>query len=167
VIRPPSAQKQWDAFWSGDPAFIQPPERPAEVTGEYTTALEQYLAKLNAARETGDWRPMLIDGQTPTKFVMGQVDRETWREVADRCGLPSDNPRHIGDITLNSIMFRLSVKSVVGLGDIRVERSPDMKWDGWVMAQRAIVSELDEISPGIIGELGGEVFKRLQGVRPL
>jgi hypothetical protein len=36
-----------------------------------------------------------------------------------------------------------------------------------MMAQSDLVTTLDQISPGIVGELGMGVFRRLQGVGPL
>lgn len=172
MIRLPSAVKQYDDFVSIDPAFIQPPAPLGEGATEderkaYTEALDQYLAKLKAAKETGDWRPMLIEGQVPTKFVLGQVDRNIWRTVMDRAMLPGDSPRHIGQIALYALLFRLALKSVVGLGDFKVERAPDPQWENWTMAQASVVTELDGIDPRIVGELGAGVFKRLQGVSPL
>lgn len=171
-FRLPSAQKQYDDYCSLDPAFIQPPSPPAEGASDseresFKAAAEEYLAKLTAAKETGDWSALRIDGQTPTKFVLGQVDRNVWRAIMDRAVLPGDSPRSIGQITLHSLLFRLALKSIVGLGDVKVERAPDHNWEGWVMAQADIVTQLDEIDPRIVGEIGAGVFKRLQGIRPL
>lgn len=172
MIRPPSAAKQYDEFCTVDPAFIQPPKKPADDASdadkaEHAAALESYRAKLKAARETGDWKPMLLDGQTPTKFVLGHVDRNIWRSIIDRATLPGDSPRHIGQTTLHSLLFRLALKSIVGFGDVKVERNPDPQWDFWTMAQADIVTQLDEINPVIVGEIGERVFERLRGVSPL
>jgi hypothetical protein len=164
-LRPPSAQRAWDAHYSGDPAFLQPPPRPdGEPTDEYKTAIDQYVARLTAAKETGDWKPLLIEGQQPTKFVMGQVDRNVWRSIMDRVVLPADNPRNIGQVALHALLFRLSVKDVVGFPAFH--RLPDPHWDNWTMAPSDLVTTLDEIDPRIVGELGSDVFMRLRGVGP-
>lgn len=160
MIRTPSAVRDYDAFFSGDSAFEQPPA----VDGDDRSALEAYQAKLTAMRETGDIAPLLIEGQTPTKFVLGQVDRTVWRAVTDRAILPADNPRHIGPVSMPALLFRLAVKSIAGLPPFK--RLRDEHWDGWVMAPSSIVDQLDEIDPRIVGEIGDLVFSRLRGVSP-
>jgi hypothetical protein len=170
MIRPPSLAKPFDLFVTCDPAIIRAPSRPAEnCTPEeveaYKTALAEYATKIRNARETGDWQPVVVEGQVPTKFVMGQVDRNVWRAVMDRAVLPGDSPRHIGQITLNALLFRLAVRNVVGLDAF--SRSADSHWDGWVMAPASLVTQLDEIDPSIVGEIGAEIFRRLQTVSPL
>ena len=166
MIRPPSSQRQWDAFTSIDPAFAQRPALPAEPTDADRSALADYDAKITAAKETGDWRALLVEGQSPTKFVMGQIDRNTWRAIMDRAVLPGDSPRHIGQIALHALLVRLALRSVVGFGDVKIERQADPQWEYWPMAQAEIVTQLDEIDPRIVGELGSDVFKRLQGASP-
>ena len=158
MIRTPSAVRDYDAYFSGDSAFEQPPT-PAEGD-EYNA----YQAKLTAARETGDWSPLLIAGQVPTKFVLGQVDRTTWRAVTDRAILPADNPRHIGPISMPAIVFRLAVKSIVGMDAFKRQR--DERWDGWIMAPASVVDQLDDIDLRIVNEISDQVFSRLRGVSP-
>lgn len=162
IIRPPSQQRQWDTHVSIDPAFKQAPPKDSET---YADDLAAYAVLLANARDSGDWSKLAIEGQSPTKFVLGQVDRNIWRAIMDRAVLPGDSPRHIGQVTLYALLFRLSIKSIVGWD--KIERSPDFAWDGWVMAPADLVTTLDEIDPRIVGELGLEVFGRLRGVRPL
>ncbi len=167
MIRPPSAVRDFDAFFSGDSAFTQPPADPPDDASDdakkaHKEAVEGYIAKLRAARETGDWKPLLIEGQTPTKFVLRQVDRNIWREIMDRAVLPGDSPRHIGQVTLNALLFRLACISIAGWD--KFERLPDAKWDLWSMAPASLVTQLDEIDPRIVGEIGSLVFERLRGV---
>lgn len=169
VIRPPSLVRQWDAYVSIDPAFVQAPKPPAdgEPTEDYQRELDEYLAKLKAARETGNWSALRVPGTAePTKFVMGQVDRNAYRALVDRCHLPADSARRVGDVLLFPILMRLALKSVVGLGDVKIERSPDPNWDNWMMAQPEIVTLLDEINPSIVVELGMGVAARLAGLTP-
>lgn len=174
-FRLPSQQKQYDAYCSLDPAFVQAPTPPADNVPEeereaFKVAAQEYLSKFKAAKDTGDWSALLIPGQSPTKFVLGQVDRNVFRAIADRATLPLDNPRHIGPVALYALLFRLALKSIVGLGDLKVERMPDPQWENWTMAQPSVVTTLDDINPGIVGELGMDILNRLQevqGVRPL
>jgi hypothetical protein len=163
MIRPPSLQRSWDAFVTSDSAIIPAPKRDdAASDEEHKTALEAWIAKIRAARETADWKPVIVEGQSPTKFVMGQVDRNIWRSVMDRAVLSPDSPRHIGQIALNALLFRLSVREVPEFK--KFERTPDASWDMWVMAPASLVNELDEVDPSIVGELGSEVLRRLQGI---
>lgn len=174
-FRLPSNQKQYDDYCSLDPAFVPAPVAPGDTASTdeieaFKSAAAEYLAKLKAARKTGDWSALLAPGQTigsATKFVLGHVDRNVWRAVMDRAILHGDSPRHIGQTVLPSLLFRLAIKSIVGLGEVKVERLPDPQWDGWVMAQASIVTTLDEIDPRIVGEIGMGVFQRLQGADPL
>lgn len=170
IIRPPSAQKQWDAHVSIDPAFKQAPTKPGEDASDetkeaYKSDSVAYAVTLGNAKDSGDWSKLAIEGQAPTKFVLGQVDRNIWRAIMDRAVLPESSTLRIGQVTLYALLFRLSIKSIVGWE--KIERTPDYSWDGWVMAPADLVSTLDEIDPRIVGELGLEVFGRLRGVRPL
>jgi hypothetical protein len=167
MIRPPSQVRDYDEFVSIDPAFRQAPTPPGEKAtdeerAQYKEARADYDAKLTAARDTGEWKPLAIEGQTPTKFVMRQVDRNVWRALMDRAMLPVDSARHIGQVMMNALLFRLAVTHVTDFD--KFERRPDRNWDDWVMAPAALVTQLDEIDPAIVGELGGAVFRRLQGV---
>ncbi len=169
-LRPPSSQKQYDDYASIDTAFRQPPSAPADdctadQRKQYDEALADYTAKLQAAKDTGDWSALRVEGQTPTKFVLGQIDRNIWRAILDRATLPNSNPRWIGSATLLNILFRLALKSIVGW-DIKVERRSDPDWEDWEMAQPELVTMLDEIRPSIVSEIGGGVYKRLQSISP-
>ena len=170
MIRPPSSQRSWDAFTTADPAIIQPPERPGDDASEadrvaHIEAASAWASKIKSARDTGDWSPIVLEGQQPTKFTLGHVDRNVWRTIQDRATLPADNPRHIGQVVLFALLFRLSVRAIAGWD--KFERLPDAAWDNWTMAPADLVNKLDEINPAIVGELGMEVFKRLAGVSPL
>lgn len=165
--RPPSSQKQYDDYFSGDPAFKQPPKLSDDPTDEEKAALAEYEVTLKAARETGDWSSLKIDGQTPTRFVLGQIDRNIFRAIQDRAILPPDSPQRIGPVQLFALLFRLALKSVIGFGDLKVERDFDPAW-GWVMAQANVVHQLDEVDQRIVGEIGTNILKRIEGgVRPL
>lgn len=164
AIRLPSLQRAYDDFWSLDPSIIPPPSEPAatataEEWAAYKAAVEERIAKIRAAKETGRWDEILVAGGSPTKFVMGQVDRNVWRTIADRAQLPSDNKQHIGVNQLSSLLFRLALQNIVGL-DVKVNRFVDPEW-GWEMAAAEVVTLLDLADPRIVGELSGGVWKRL------
>jgi hypothetical protein len=167
MIRPPSQQRDYETYVSIDPAFRQPPPAPGDTAtdeerAQYKEARADYDAKLTAAKETGDWKPLLIEGQTPTKFVLGQVDRNVWRSLMDRAMLPVDSARYVGQVAMNALLFRLAIRDVVGFD--KFERLPDANWDHWTMAPPSLVTTLDEISTAIVGEIGSAVFRRLQGI---
>lgn len=168
ITRLPSYQREYTDHWSGDPALLQPPPEPAddassESRDRYVEALEEYWRKLRVARETGNWQPMRVGDAAPTSFIMGQVDRNIWRAIRDRMTLPADNALRIGAATGTALLFRLALTKIVGL-DIDVDRRPDARWEGWVMASPEVVNELDAIHAGIVTELGDEVFIRLRGI---
>lgn len=165
MIRPPSQAKDYDLFYSGDPAFRQPPKVVGDATDEQRAELDRHFASLRSAKETGNWSALLLDGQVPTKFVCCQVDRNVWRSLTDRAILPVDSPRYVGQVALHALLFRLAVKEIVGWPAFRRESDPS--WDGWVMAPASLVTQLDEIDPRIVGEVGADVFARLRGVNPL
>lgn len=167
MLRAPSQVRDYDEFVSIDPAFRQPPKAPGEKAtdeerAQYKEARADYDAKLTASRDTGDWSPLRIEGQTPTKFVMGQVDRNVWRALMDRAMLPVDSARYVGQVMMNALLFRLACKHIADYD--KFERLPDANWDHWTMAPASLVTKLDEIDPAIVGELGSAVFRRLQGV---
>lgn len=173
MLRPPSLAKSYDEYVSVDPVFIQPPEIADDATDaareEHTKAAEQYLATLKAARETGDWTPMLTLGRTlneATKFTLLQIDRNVWREIIDRSTLPLDVPNRIGPSALRALLVRLALKSAVAL-DMKIERAPDPRWNDYVMASSDVIDYLDAINPRIVGELGSRIIERLSGERPL
>lgn len=167
-LRPPSLFKSWDEFVSVDPVFVQAPKLDDEPTDEQKEEAEKYLAKLKAARDTGDWEPMLAPGRSlneATKFTLLQIDRNIWREVLDRSTLPLEVANRIGPSQLRALLVRLALKSALAL-DVKIERSVDPKW-GYEMAQADIISYLDSIDPRIVGELGTRIIERLRGVGPL
>lgn len=158
MIRFASLQKDYDFYVSVDPAFKQ---RPADEAAQ-----AQYDADLAAARKTGDYRALLLEGQTPTKFVLGQVDRNTWRALVDRVQLPPTVPRKVGEGTFQALVFRLAIRDIPAL-DEKVERKADPKWDGWVLAQESLVETMDATWPTIISEIATHVLERLHDIDPL
>jgi hypothetical protein len=172
-FRAPSLTKPWDEFVSIDPVFVQPPAPPAddaseEVRAEYKRLLAEYGAKLRAARETGDWQPLVADGRRldeATKFTLLQVDSNVWRELLDRATLPLNTPMRIGGATLRAVLVRLAIKAIPGF-PIAIERELDDQW-GYTMARADVIDVLDRHDSRIVGELGTRIMERLRGVGPL
>lgn len=171
MIRLPSLQKPYDAIFSGDGALKQPPAKPVKdaddtTIAKYKAEYADYLATLTSCQETGDWTPLLLEGQVPLKFVLQQVDRNIWRSLVDRAALPASNSRHVGLGSILALLFRLAIVEIVGAEGIRVRREPDPAWDGWTMAQPEIVTILDAANQNIVSEIGGSIYRRLVDVSP-
>lgn len=146
VTRPPSNQQTWDAIWSQDPALVQ---------GEGT----EHRRKLELARETGDWSPLLIVGQVPTKFVLRQIPGEFRRRIIDRL-----NAGRIGGQELDALLVRLAVVDVVALGGFNLKFTIDEEWGR--LATYELCNTLDDHAPGCVGELAVQIFNRMMGVSP-
>ena len=158
MIRFVSQQSDHDYYLSFDPALVQ---RPADEEGA-----KDYDAKLTAARKTSNYAPLIVEGQTPTKFVLGQVDPATFRAVLDRISLGASEPRRIGPYALQRLMFRLAIREIPSLG-ARIEYKRDPEWDGWKMAPAELADQMDATHPLIVAEIGNYVFYRAQEVDPL
>lgn len=144
VTRPPSNQHTYDAFWSGDPAFVQ---------GEGA----EHQRKIERARETGDWSPLLIEGLAPTKFVLRQVPGEIKRRILDRFAAEK-----IGGNELDSLLLRIAVVDVSGLGDFKLKFTMDDDWGRLVTND--LPNILDEHAPGCVGEIAVQIFNRMMGL---
>lgn len=163
-LRPPSLSKTWETYFSGDPSFVQAPPKPKDdASEEDKSAYEDYQAKLQSARETGDWSALTLPDGKPTKFVLDQVDRTIWREILDRGSLDEENQRRLGTMTVMALLFRLAIKNVVG-SDLDCKHVPDPKWVGWSLAPALVVDVLDEIDSRIVTEIGGIIWMKLAGL---
>jgi hypothetical protein len=159
MIRTPSAQKPWDVFVTCDSAITPAPDD--KDSAEY----KAWQVKIKSALETGNWSEVVVEGQDPTKFTLGHVDRNIWRAVMDRAQLPVSSALRIGEIAMSALLFRLAIQSISGFATFK--RVPDRNWDGWVMAPASIITDLDSVDPSIVGEISGIVFRRLAGIDPL
>jgi hypothetical protein len=120
VIRSPSLQKSYSAFFSGDKALEQPPDDlPADATdeqrAEYEKTVKEYLTKLENARETGDWSALIIPGKQPIKFTLRQMPFEGFATVRGMI----ERKENSEDVWM--LVFRLSVVGVEGPGKHEVE----------------------------------------------
>ena len=140
VTRPPSNQNTYDEFWSGDQAFNHDDER-----------------KFGIARETGDWSSLLIEGQTPTKFVLRQIPGDVKRRILDQFSASK-----IGGYELDSLLLRLAVVDVVNLGDFRLKFTVSEDWGK--LSTHDLPNLLDEYAPGCVAELGLLIYRRMMGL---
>lgn len=158
MIRPPSAQKPYDDFWSGDPAFTQ---LPPDATPEQ---IQERKAAVLRARETGDWSALRIEGREPTKFVMKPLRGEFYRQLIDY-------------VAIGRVGAGMSAHYAFRAGIVEIPEMP--QWDGapkkirrtaieglGEMAMSDVADYLDGIDLTIITELGGELIRRAREVSP-
>lgn len=167
-LRPPSLQSNYDDFFSEDPALIPQPEQPLpdagpEAKAAYVKAVDEYLTKIQVARDTGDWGAITLEGQTPAKFVMRPMPGTLYRTLVD-ARERAVNP--IGHAMFHQIAFRGTIVKVVDgtLGDeasFKLTRDPEFG----LIANQSIADLMDRISVRIITELGGEALRRI-ALRP-
>lgn len=139
--RAPSNQQTYDLFWSGDPAFVQGDSKEHE-------------RKLEVARDTGDWSPLLIQGQTPTKFVTRQIPGDLRRRLVDWY-----EAHKLGARELDALLVRLAVTDVVGFGDFRLKFTAHDDWGR--IATTDLPNALDQYAPGAVAELAFQIFNRM------
>src|SRR5690349_19872189 len=112
MIRPPSAVRHYDAFFSGDPAFVQLADN---ATDEQRV---EHARLWEVARETGNLGELLIPGSKPTKFVMRPLPGSLMRKITDR--YMSDR---MGAAEVNALALRCALVSIENLGDIQVKHA--------------------------------------------
>ncbi len=144
VTRPPSLQRTYDAFWAGDPAFVQGDSK-------------EHLRKLATARETGDWSSLLIAGLSPTKFVMRHIPLQIKNRILDQFSAGK-----IGGLEFDDVLVRVACIDVVDLGDFKWKSANDERW-GRVAAPE-LTDLLSEVAPGAVGDLAVQVYNRMMGL---
>lgn len=153
--RLPSLQRQYDEYWSEDPAFVQPPE---DATGEQR---KEHANRVRIARETGDWSPLVAQNAQPTKFVMRPLKGALARKLLDDI-----NFGRVGSAVLASIAFRAALVTIENgpthWPAVSQVNHPDY---GPLVAQE-VADAIDGEDLAIIGELGGVILNRARGPSP-
>ena len=158
MLRLPSNQRQYDTYWSGDPAFVQ---LAADATDEQRA---EHVAKIKRAHETGDWSALLIEGAQPTKFVMQPIKGDQWRWLVDES--TRDDQYRMGPAQFWQLMFRCACVRVVNLGVELPDKPVGHKKLG-LIAPIEIPNMLDTIDASIVTELAGAAFERARNLNPL
>lgn len=158
AIRPPSNQKPYDEYWSGDSAFQQPDTRDLETVKIHHERIKQ-------ARKTGDWTSLTVAGRQPTKFVMQPLRGDQLRWIHDRRDV-SDQEKLMGDAITMSLAFRCAVIDVGNLGFEFKIAFVDHPHLGRI-ADTNIVNLLDASDPSIVSELGMVALWRARELDPL
>jgi hypothetical protein len=122
ITRSPSNQRSYDLVWTGDAAFVQPPELPDNATPEQRTehekAIKAYLDKWDVARETNDYAALRVEGSDPTTFTVKPLTHDQMAIIFDM----SRDPK-TGVAEVNALAFAAALQSVTNLGDVEVKRN--------------------------------------------
>ncbi len=153
MIRPPSNIRAYDDFYSGDPAIIQP---EVDATPEQRAERDRLI---RVARETGDWAPITVSGQQPTKFVMLPSSGDAYRTMID--SMSSDK---YGHFKMSQIAFRLAVKAIENFGNLEVKRNESERYGE--IATVKVSDALDAVDKKIVTELGQEAMRRASAISP-
>lgn len=160
AIRPSSLQRQYDEYWSGDPAFVQPNPKATEAE------LVEHGRRWRVARQTGNVAELLVDPQAkPTKFVLRPLPGSVFRRLADLVA-----GGKIGNAEVASLAFRAALVDVVNGGDEcpKIELRPDRDHpELGKIAPLAVADYFDEIDKSIVGELSNLIQARAVAVDPL
>lgn len=130
--------------------FIKKQEAEIE---ELRKACEEDLRKLNVSRETGDYAPILLKGETPTWFHFRVIPGTLMREFQN--GLMSEE---VKNFKIPSLAFRLAITKIENLDGIKIETEDDPSYGK--IAKASIVDSLDMINAGIVNELGEFALNR-------
>lgn len=144
MIRLPSIVHPTAIAWSRDSAFnLEDPE---------------FEHKFKVARETGDYGPVIKDGQRPTFFHCRIIPGTILRKLLPVLQESSNSLDH------STIVFRLAIQSIEGIEGLeKVEFEQDEEWGR--IAKASIVDALDRVSASIVNEVAAVALDR--SVAPL
>lgn len=181
---PRSLFKPYDEFYSGDPAFVQPPPEPSEgaspeAIAKYKEAVEQLHARRRVARETSDWSGLLVDPSArPTRFTFKPLSSDVLAALDDYANGPGGQ---LFGMTVSLLAVRAALVKVTHFvhpetgDDWKVTHAPDRRWP--LLGPIANVEVCDaiwqtttddgkHIGVRIIGELYGALMLRANGLHP-
>jgi hypothetical protein len=160
TLRLPSLQKTYDEHFTGDPAFVQP--SVDEHGNPDLAALAKYVDSWRVARETGDVSALLVEGRTPTTFIMRPLPGSVARAIRDKV------PREMGSEAAIALMFRAALVGISNLDGAggAVSWKPVNLPDIGPVCPVEIVDKIDSIDPTIVIELGSEVARRARTPSP-
>lgn len=145
IVIPPSLQNRFTWVWSRDPALASPSAGSDEATRA------EWEQRLEIARETGKWTDLLREGEHPTTFTVKPLSGALLRRLTDDVV-----GNRIGQQVLWAVVARLCLRGVAN-PDIKVDTEAGT-YGEWAKAD--VTDKLDEISPGIVTELGSYLFAR-------
>lgn len=155
MIKAPSSQKTYDAFYTGDPAIVS---LPAEASDEQRADRDRAIER---ALETGDWSAVVVPGEQPTRFVMKPLGAEVFGELQSMLGT-------VRSYVMSTLAFRaaiVDVKNLPDAGAIDFVIHP-------TLGRIATTAFLDragltgELGAAIITQLGWHAYLKAQGSNP-
>lgn len=157
MLQLPSVQGEYADYWSGDPAFHQPDSNDEE-------SVREHADKVRRARETGDWSPLLIEGQVPTKFVMKPLKGRQLRWLIDQSS--RNDEYRIGNAQLGALVFRCAFVSAKDL-DLSVADRHIKHPELGKIASADVTDVLDRIDQSIVIEIAAHVYEKALNLNPL
>lgn len=164
-IQPTSIQRNHDEFWSNDPAIVQPPEDPPtdapdDVKEAHKKVITEWLGKIDTARETGQWDPMLVTGMHPTKFTLRPIPGQALRAIHSKLERGElDFFRQAAPLAFRACIIKVENPSITF--------KPEKNDEYGVLAPIAVTNQLDAVDMGIVTELGMLCLSRgTQGLSP-
>lgn len=154
MFRAPSLQHEYTLVFSGDPALDLPVDEAERETA------------LRVARETGNWEPILKQGQIPTLFHVRQLTQSSARWLGGEIRRRRLEPGEISVLAL-----RLALRRVDNFDGHRVRHE---QIDDQELATIATIDMLFEVDPSnldigrtLVDELGSLVLQRAsEGISP-
>lgn len=152
MIKPPSLQAGFALVWSQDPA-LKLPEDPAERE----RALKQ-------ATDTGNWTPLIAEGQQPSLFHFEALTRQElgWWDGERRHS--SLHGRPLSPIEANDLLVRIALRRVDNFGSVTVERATI---GGIGIADARVIEVINIAAPSALAEFADAIIERSRGPRPL
>jgi hypothetical protein len=167
VIKPPSIQTDYTAFYSKDAAVIPAPDPLSEdATDEQKQAHDEQLKErtrlIQLARDTGDLSLIAQPGERITAFTMRPLTVEQFSELG------AMHERGQTSIEIHALAFRFSVKSVSPLPDgvkLKTSEHPTMG----KLASLSFLNDMKlpaRMSAEIVSELGELAIERARDLSP-
>ncbi len=152
-IAPPSRTGDFALVVSLDDALDSPVRDQDETDETFDGRLKEWFRRMNGARETGNWAPLLKPGKTPTLFWCRQVPGSVWRAF-DRIRL------ELGELEASALVLQMHLIRIEnGAPNHKLERVTHVDRDNretgiGPVVSRETIDLLDTLDPRIVTELG-------------
>jgi hypothetical protein len=152
-LRPPSLVRDYDDFFSRDPAIVAAPKEPKDRPA--------WEAKLQSARETGIWTDVVMPGEMPARFRMKQLAGDVLREILD-----ANDAGRVRTNKASQIAFRAAFQGIVDPQLVDLEPKFEQTERFGKLATVDVANYFDAIDPAIVTELGLEALRRARDLSP-
>jgi len=155
MIRPPSSQKSYDLFYSGDPSVVQLPEGASDAIAE------AHWKRLEVAIETGIWDDVLVAGSDVTRFTVRPLSTEHYGAIKDLIAAG------LGRNGSAMLALRIALKAVSGIEGAKLKFVEHEQFG--VVASLSFLEDVGLVGDhglAIVRELGLRVLKKAQDAPP-